>query len=442
MKRSIAIALSWALLSAAWAYRTAAGDDEESAADYASPRIAQLAEHITGDEVHDREIIDTFVQEMKGKAPLVELTREDHRSRWITFLWRGGASTSRVSVLGGPATAEFGAKLRPLKKSTLWFRTDKVPSDSRFGYHFMVDFPEKVPKSGPAAAKFWQTHSLLSDPLNESKASIVELPDAPRQWWLDHVSATDAGSIFEAKIESKVLNQERKYAVYTSPRYDPDRGTYPLLVMFDGEDCRCSEATDPFPVGTILDNLVLQKKIPPLVTLFIYQTEERSKELSCSPEFVRFLTDELLPRVRSNYRISKDTEKTVIAGMSLGGLMSTYCAYRHPEIFGNVLSLSGSYQWSPGTFEHEMNVDSEPGWLTRELVDAPKAPVRFYIAAGKFEHFYPNSLLSENRRLRDVLKAKNYSVNYTEFSGGHDPICWRSVFVEGLIALIGSSEPN
>ena len=84
--------------------------------------------------------------------------------------------------------------------------------------------------------------------------------------------------------------------------------------------------------------------------------------------------------------------------------------------------------------------NSEPGWLTRQFITSPHLPVRFYLAAGRFEHFFPLSLLAENRRFRDVLEAKGYSVDYHEFSGGHDFICWRSPLVDGLIALAGSDE--
>jgi enterochelin esterase family protein len=93
-------------------------------------------------------------------------------------------------------------------------------------------------------------------------------------------------------------------------------------------------------------------------------------------------------------------------------------------------------------FERTMAADAEPGWLTRQLATSTKAPVRFYIAAGRFENFFPYSLLGENRRLRDVLRAKSYSVDYREFSGGHHPVCWRGPFVEGLIALAGSKTPG
>ena len=120
--------------------------------------------------------------------------------------------------------------------------------------------------------------------------------------------------------------------------------------------------------------------------------------------------------------------------------MAAYCGLRHSEVFGNVLSLSGAYWWFPGA-DKQPPPDLETGWLTRQFVAAPPVPVRFYLAAGRFEHYYPRSLLAENRRLRDVLQAKGYAVDYREFSGGHDYICWRTPFVEGLTTLASPTAP-
>ena len=47
-------------------------------------------------------------------------------------------------------------------------------------------------------------------------------------------------------------------------------------------------------------------------------------------------------------------DRTVLAGSSYGGLAATTVAMRHPEVFGNVLSMSGSFWWSPpGTPEKD-----------------------------------------------------------------------------------------
>jgi enterochelin esterase family protein len=120
--------------------------------------------------------------------------------------------------------------------------------------------------------------------------------------------------------------------------------------------------------------------------------------------------------------------------------MASYCGLRHPEVFGNVLSQSGSYHWSPGWLERTAAPDTEPGWLTRQFVEAPRRAVRFYLEAGRFEDGFPLSLLAENRRFRDVLRAKGYAVRYTEFNGGHAHVNWRGSFADGLIELAGPPE--
>ena len=168
----------------------------------------------------------------------------------------------------------------------------------------------------------------------------------------------------------------------------------------------------------------------------------RNKDLACSEPLADFLVKELVPWVRSQYRVSADASRTIVCGLSLGGLMASFCGLRHPEIFGNVLSQSGSYQWWPGMLEQDDQAmpAMEPGWLTREFVAAPRREVRFHLLAGRFEDSGFASLYAENRRFRDVLNAKGYEVYYAEFSGGHDYLSWRGFFADGLIVLAGAGE--
>jgi enterochelin esterase family protein len=56
---------------------------------------------------------------------------------------------------------------------------------------------------------------------------------------------------------------------------------------------------------------------------------------------------------------------------------------------------------------------------------------------GRLEQSFNTDYPLENRRLRDVLEAKGYSVTYEEINGSHDPLNWRSTLAHGLIALGG-----
>jgi enterochelin esterase family protein len=227
--------------------------------------------------------------------------------------------------------------------------------------------------------------------------------------------------------------QTRAFDVYTPPGFDPKEAKrYPLLILFDGNAYKDDSS---MPLAIILNNLIAEKKIPPLVAAFVYQTQNRDKELTCNATFCDFLVSELVPWMRQNYPVTKDPVRTILGGLSYGGLMSTYCAHLHPELFGNVLSMSGAYAWFPGIENAGYRDPAAEGWLPGEFIKPPRQEIRFYLAAGKFENLTPYSLLEANRRFRDILLCKGYDVHYREFTGGHDPTGFRGAFVEGMTRL-------
>jgi enterochelin esterase-like enzyme len=40
--------------------------------------------------------------------------------------------------------------------------------------------------------------------------------------------------------------------------------------------------------------------------------------------------------------------------------------------------------------------------------------------------------------MRDVLRAKGYTVFYSEFSGGHNPMNWQGTLADALLVLLGT----
>jgi len=242
------------------------------------------------------------------------------------------------------------------------------------------------------------------------------------------------GTLTQEKLRSENLKEERPFSIYTPPGYDPKNGSYGLLVLFDGQDFR-----GPMPIPTILDNLIAAKKIHPLVAILVDNLNEasRDRDLECYPPFADFLAKELVPWAHQRYRFSAEPERTIVGGVSLGGLNAAYCARRYPEVFGNVLSQSGAFGYFPGWEDPGVTSFSPAGSLIREFVTTPKLPIKFYLEAGLFESDCADPLLAQNRRLRDVLEAKGYSVVYSEFAGGHDFISWRGSVADGLMALAG-----
>jgi enterochelin esterase family protein len=262
------------------------------------------------------------------------------------------------------------------------------------------------------------------------------MPDAPKQVWVGARKDVPKGTLKPHRVRSETLNEERTVSVYTPASYDPKGTPCALLLVVDGEDYR-----QLVPTPTILDNLIAERKLPPVVAVLIDNADKASRlrDLACSAPFADFLARELVPWARASYRLSADPKQTVICGSSLGGLCAAYCGFRCPDVFGNVLSQSGSFWYYPGWPKEAANV-ADLGWLTRQFEEAQALPIRFYLEAGLFEVEEPLNILAGNQRLHKVLAGKGYSVKYSEFAGGHEHLSWRGSLADGLIHLIGTEE--
>jgi enterochelin esterase family protein len=267
------------------------------------------------------------------------------------------------------------------------------------------------------------------------------MPDAPPQPWAGKRAGTPAGEIVKQGFASALLKNTRPIFVYLPPGYSKNAQPYDLLVVFDGQD-----SIDIVPTPTTLDNLISEKRIAPTVALIVGNVKGmRGTELPCNPAFAEFLNSELIPWLRRNYNVTRDPQRVTIGGYSYGGLAGTCAAYRHPETFGNVLSQSGSYWWTPPPDPSKPDTftpGADPSYVAQLFVNSPKLPLRFYLDAGSMELDRDgdgSSILVTNRHLRDVLRAKGYEVFYQEFQGAHDYLSWRGTIADGLILLGGKS---
>jgi enterochelin esterase-like enzyme len=433
-----------------------------------SPRLIALQKDLKAGQ---GAALESFWQEViKQGTPMVEPTPDKHNFLYVTFLWRGKEDTKNVVVItldqSQLANARFFAqsRLARLPDSDVWYRTYRLRNDARFSYRISPnDALTLLPDLNPEEqAKRLST--LQADPLNphhyqsrNGDASVVELPKAPPQAWIKRLPGVLTGKVEAVKFKSKILNNERPVWIYTPPGYKSTGKPYHLLVTFDGETYR-----DSVPTPTILDNLLARRQLPPVVAVMIGNAPgARLRELWYSESFNECLVKELLPWVKRQYHVTADPKQTVVAGLSLGGGASLYAGFRHPEIFGNVISQSGGNMYRqtreemfPALQKGQLFQDEgfpESEWLTRQIATKPKAAMRVYLEAGLLEdlewqgdlaRFAHPSLILATRHLRDVLQAKGYRLFYNEYNGGHETLSWRGSLADGLIALIGKASAN
>ncbi|WP_237709942.1 enterochelin esterase [Achromobacter xylosoxidans] len=394
-----------------------------------SSRLAALAATLTAGGTTE----DFWAEVAQQGAPLVEAADAQHDR--VTFLWRG--AERNVRLFGGPSSDH--AQLARLGDSDVWHASFVVPRSTRLSYRLAPDVPE-LPGSGMARRRAILA-TAQADPHNPKAYpergvdafqtySMLELAQAPPQPWVEARADVPRGTVEAMELRSDLMRNTRKIHLYRPAGWQPGAANNHVLVLFDA-----GAYLGRVPTPTILDNMIAAGVIPPTAALLIDNptAESRSQELPPNPDFADFLAKELMPWARKQ-GIGAPAARTVIGGSSYGGLASAYAALRHPEVFGNVLSQSGSYWWSPAGEEDQ--------WLTRQFVAVRKLPVRFFLGAGLFESGRGGQpgILETNRHLRDVLLAKGYLVTHREVAGGHDYLVWRGTLSDGLLDLIGTGK--
>lgn len=313
-----------------------------------SPRLAALVDQV---EKGNLAAVGRFWDEMAvQRTPLVEPIKGQTDDALVTFLFLGGEDTKNVVImvdrgLWGDIPSN---RMERLGSTDIWYRTYRFRKDARFTYSFSVN-DALTPLQGIQDAEEWLKRSAgwQPDPLNPHRfpayprpLSVVELPEAPAQPWVAVRPGVPKGQVQTHKVKSTILGNERTVWVYTPPDYEKGTIAYGTLILFDG-----GAYNGWVPTPVILDNLISERRIPPLVAALVSHPglPARNAELSCSADFTQFLAEEFVPWLRRKFRITEDPKLTVIGGSSNGGLGAAFAAFRHPEIFGNVLSQSGAF---------------------------------------------------------------------------------------------------
>jgi enterochelin esterase family protein len=355
---------------------------------------------------------------------LIEPIPGDNQHSLVTFLWWANEGTRNVAIVGGLMNGAEPAKNQMVRinGSNIWYLSFAIRNDARFTYSFAPN-DSLLPLLDPNR----KLRDFRRDPLNrrdfpDTGSSYVELPDAPVEPWRTPTPQSARGRLEETTFASSLLKNERVMWVYTPAGFDATDARFPLLVLLDGGAYTLPDA----PAAPILDHLITTRRIPPMVAVLVGNTR-RLVELP-SPEFADFLAMEIVPWAQQRHRASRNATDIVVAGSSIGGFGASLAGLQHPEVFGNVLSMSGSYWWDRGG-------DGEREWLTRRYETTPRRSLRFFVAVGTME--VAENQLATNRRFRDVLIAKRYPVTYQEFNSGHGYIGWRRALFDGLIALLG-----
>jgi enterochelin esterase-like enzyme len=200
-------------------------------------------------------------------------------------------------------------------------------------------------------------------------------------------------------VPSQVLGTDRNIHVYLPPSYEQETNRrYPVFYVQDGQNIfstagtNCAFGWGSWQLDRTADELVRAKKMQEIIMVAVDNSAARREEYdwrvnwpqtntmpaggpTAFEKYATFLMTELKPQIDREYRTRPDPADTGVMGSSLGGFCSVILAWGHPEIFGRVACLSGSFQVEQTNFLND---------VLRNCHDQPK-PIRIYLDSGMID---------------------------------------------------------
>jgi enterochelin esterase family protein len=223
----------------------------------------------------------------------------------------------------------------------------------------------------------------------------------------------------------EVVPYERPVAVYVPAQYVQGTAA-PFIVVQDGYNPKYA-----LTIPTILDNLIAQKKVPPIVAVMIQHGggdgpgSERGLEYdTVSDKYTTFVETEVLPRIEKdfNVRLTKDPDGRATMGGSSGAACAFTMAWSHPELYRRVISYSGTFvnqenpqhpEISRGAWEYHASL----------IPNSPPKPIRIWMEVGGED----NGAASDEASLHNWVIANRHMAVALKEKGYH----YRFVFAEG-----------
>ncbi len=213
---------------------------------------------------------------------------------------------------------------------------------------------------------------------------------------------------------------KRVYTLYVPKQYDPAKPAC-VYVSQDGV---------LYNAPAVFDQLIHEKAMPVTVGLFVTPGNaagraNRSFEYDAmTDDYVRFLSDELLPYVAQTHRLnlSTDGNDRAIAGCSSGGICSFTAAWERPDAFRRVFSNVGSFGAHRGGYVYPI--------LVRKV--EPK-PIRVFLQDGSNDlNFTYGDWWLANQEMEHALAFSGYEVAHSWDQGGHETVYATKVFPEAM----------
>ena len=308
----------------------------------------------------------------------------------VVFIYYSTFSTGSCKVTGDfTGWSEAGISMQRLDPTTDFFYKElSFEPRARLDYKFIIDGNWQLDGRNPNKVEGgFGYNSELAMPQFIQPTEIIYHPDIP------HGNLTILPSPWDSP----------KVQVYLPPNYNPNK-TYPTFYTSDGSEyIRLGSAVK------ILDNLIDDKRIEPVIGVFIDPLGDRITWYQCNPDYITYL-DGLVIYIDSMYSTNNSAYSRLHFGDSMGGLVSVYVGLERFDKFKLIGSHSGAF-WYDGNYEiikKFQNVSSS--------ID-----LKVWFSAGTYE----STIHMDTQTMVNASQSHGWTTEFISLFEGHSWGSWR-----------------
>ncbi len=242
-------------------------------------------------------------------------------------------------------------------------------------------------------------------------------------------------SLMDSAFEMPELHRQRKIWLYLPEGYADSKKRYPVLYMHDGQNL-FDEYTASFGEWGIdewMDSMVASGK-PPCIIVGIENGPERMNEYNPfdnanygtgeGNQYTDFIVKTLKPYIDKHYKALTGKENTIIAGSSMGGLISYYAMLKYPDVFGK-----------SGVFSPSFWIADNIGPFTDSAAKKATGKFFFYGGGDEGEHF-----IDDMKTIQEKMGSNSGAMIYSVIDpkGKHNEAAWRKWFGEFYCWIMAS----
>ena len=275
------------------------------------------------------------------------------------------------------------------------------------------------------------------------------------------------GRLIDWEAVTSAHAQPRNVTIWLPPGYDVSQRRYPVIYMHDGQNVFVpgrAYGGEEWGVDEALSRMIASGRTHGAIVVGVWNTNARGRDYlpaavvaelpeaqrtlvqathggaSLADGYLRFLVEELKPRIDHEFRTQPDRRHTGIMGSSMGGLISFYALGQYPGVFGRAAALS--IHWPLG--DPRAGQGADPAMVARAFGNWPglqrirQGRGRLYADIGDqtLDAFYPPYQAAMLQELRARGWRAGRITLRTWPGAAHNEAAWRARIETPLAFLL------